>query len=239
MKTCKICNQQKDLSLFSKHKQMKDGYRNECKECMLKRSKRYKLECDHCKKTFKTQHKHQKCCSRQCAFEYVEVNGLKAKEKHWNWNGGKIVVKCDYCGKEAKKKKGQSEKYKNLYCSRQCAGKHAEETGKFVGENSTSYNPDLTDEDREDRRKKPEHKKWVKEVMKKDNYRCVICGEKGKIQAHHLDGYNWCKEKRTDVNNGVTLCKKEHLEFHSIYGYGWNTKEQFEKFLIAKGVELS
>jgi hypothetical protein len=69
------------------------------------------------------------------------------------------------------------------------------------------------------------------------------CGEKysrsnstDTIQAHHLDGWHWRKEKRYDENNGVTLCVGKmsgcHYEFHSKYGSGNNTKEQFAKFLL-------
>ena len=48
---------------------------------------------------------------------------------------------------------------------------------------------------------------------------------------HHLDGYNWCIEKRTDETNGITLCENCHKNFHSIYGFGGNTKEQFEEWI--------
>ena len=83
-------------------------------------------------------------------------------------------------------------------------------------------------------RKTYEFKTWVKEVYKRDSYTCQCCGEKGgKLNAHHLDGYNWCVEKRTDVDNGITLCENCHNDFHGKYGRGNNTKEQFEEYLIS------
>ena len=54
---------------------------------------------------------------------------------------------------------------------------------------------------------------------------------------HHLDGYNWCIEKRTDETNGITLCSNCHKNFYSIYGKGNNTKEQFEEW-IGKAINL-
>ena len=50
------------------------------------------------------------------------------------------------------------------------------------------------------------------------------------MNSHHLDGYDWCKERRIDINNGVCLCENCHKEFHKIYGYGNNTKEQYIEF---------
>lgn len=50
------------------------------------------------------------------------------------------------------------------------------------------------------------------------------------LTAHHLDGYSWCKEKRLDINNGITLCKECHEDFHIIYGTKNNTKEQFFEY---------
>ena len=54
------------------------------------------------------------------------------------------------------------------------------------------------------------------------------------MSVHHLDGYNWCKEKRTDINNGIVLSKEIHDEFHSLYGRGNNTLDQFIEYITYK-----
>ena len=101
----------------------------------------------------------------------------------------------------------------------------------MTGENSPSYNSNLTDEDREDRRLCEGYSKWVYSVKENANFTCDICGQHGyDLISHHLDSYNWCKEKRTDVSNGVCLCTKCHKEFHRRYGQGNNTKEQYIEF---------
>lgn len=64
----------------------------------------------------------------------------------------------------------------------------------------------------------------------------MICQENKQLKAHHLDGYNWCKEKRFDISNGVTCCDRCHKLFHKIYGRGKNTKEQFIEFLQIYGL---
>ena len=100
------------------------------------------------------------------------------------------------------------------------------------GVNNPRYNHNLTEEDRERGRKYEEYYQWTNNVLKRDNYRCQCCGEKGgKLNAHHLDGYNWCVERRVDISNGVTLCKYCHIKFHKEYGYGDNTEKQFKEWL--------
>lgn len=67
-------------------------------------------------------------------------------------------------------------------------------------------------------------------VILKYKRKCFICKSKKNVVAHHLDGYHWCIEKRTDIENGVCLCEQCHTDFHSKYGNRNNTKEQFLEF---------
>ena len=101
-------------------------------------------------------------------------------------------------------------------------------------------NLELTDEDREQARQRrvdPRNVEWRKAVYDRDGYSCQACGDGkgGNLVAHHKDAWRSSKEKRFDIGNGVTCCEKCHKEFHSIFGYGDNTEEQWGVFLISKG----
>lgn len=92
----------------------------------------------------------------------------------------------------------------------------------------------LNEDERIKERKYPEYYSFVRNVKIRDNYTCVCCGYSGYVVAHHLDGYSWCVEKRTDVNNGISLCNNCHDDFHSIYGFFNNTEEQFCSFMNSR-----
>jgi hypothetical protein len=99
------------------------------------------------------------------------------------------------------------------------------------GENHHKYNPNLTNEDRIDRRLIHGYIEWAKFVYKKYNYKCVFCGSGKKIQAHHIDGYAENEEIRLDKNNGATLCQSCHYKFHFIYGTVNVNRQQFNEFI--------
>lgn len=102
------------------------------------------------------------------------------------------------------------------------------------GENHPSYNPLLTEKDR--RRKRyivggESTRKLRENVFKRDSYTCVLCNKiGGDMNAHHLNGWDNFKEQRFDLDNLVTLCTSCHSGFHKTYGYGGNTREQFEEY---------
>ena len=100
------------------------------------------------------------------------------------------------------------------------------------GERHWKYNPNLTKEERGKRDMfNGELRKWRETIFKRDNYICQICNNHShKLNAHHLYSWNAYKEKRFSAENGVTLFSECHKKFHSKFGYGNNTKEQFELF---------
>jgi hypothetical protein len=56
-----------------------------------------------------------------------------------------------------------------------------------------------------------EYKAWRKAVFERDNYTCQHCRVRGGcLQAHHVKSYAAYPELRTEVSNGLTLCKECH-----------------------------
>ena len=151
-------------------------------------------------------------------------------------NNIKIDVECDCC--HERKKLTYSSYAQNYHDDGKYYCIHCSYKMRYSGENNINWDFNKTPEERERKRKYPEYTQFVKVVLDRDGYTCQCCGqEHGDLEVHHLDGYNWCKEKRTDDTNGITLCRNCHYNFHSIYGKKHNTKEQFEEW-IGKTIEL-
>lgn len=105
---------------------------------------------------------------------------------------------------------------------------------QLKGANNPNYNPNLTDYDRRELgRYEDSYKAFRRAVFARDK-KCVVCGATKNKVVHHLDGYAENQEKRTDINNAVTLCEDCHKDFHRLYKYGKNTEEQFKEYLKEK-----
>jgi len=100
-----------------------------------------------------------------------------------------------------------------------------------VGPNNPAWNPNLTDEDRVDRRSLLPIKEWAKEVKKRGEFTCQVCGKPhGNLNSHHLDSYRAHPERRLDPTNGVTLCVTCHKELHRQYGHAITYEWQYHEF---------
>lgn len=84
-------------------------------------------------------------------------------------------------------------------------------------------------------RRRLEIRLWRKAVFERDNFTCQKCGRKGGyLVAHHIFNFAEYPELRFAIDNGITLCKECHWEFHKKYGKQNNTKEQLQEFVQQK-----
>lgn len=73
-----------------------------------------------------------------------------------------------------------------------------------------------------------EYVKWRNQVL--ENNICIKCGDIA-THAHHI--YNKADNKNLifNISNGVPMCKKCHVGFHSKYGYKNTNKIQLEDYV--------
>ena len=217
---CEICGKEKTI-LLSKYNNSKHHYCSyECSKFNLinnysgdnsKLYERTSVTCITCGKSIKInkyKHENQKLffCSNNCKYKYQKQNNLGENNPFYGRHH-RMSTK--------------------LLISRKNKGKLAWNKGVKV--------PWKTDIERELDRSLygQDYINWRNNVYKRDNYTCQCCGDDkgGNLNAHHLEGYNWCKDKRLDESNGITLCEQCHNEFHKIYGRGNNTIAQFRCFI--------
>jgi hypothetical protein len=49
-----------------------------------------------------------------------------------------------------------------------------------------------------------------------------------------IESYMSNKKLRLELSNGACLCVSCHTKFHKTYGYGDNTRKQFNEFMVKK-----
>lgn len=136
------------------------------------------------------------------------------------------IVMCGNCGALIRRPASKIKRAKHSFCDEIC--KNAFMTGPRHphwnnGARSRSFSEWATNQ--------AEYKNFREEVLRRDNYRCMITGRKDSLQVHHILPKN---EKANpelvfSPSNGITLCKDIHEEIHKEIRSGEGFKEVLEK----------
>lgn len=175
----------------------------------------------------------QKQCS-ECGYNKISgENNVAYVER--------FIIQCSHCGKYLPPMtKARINVTPTHFCCPECQNSYWSK--HYSGENNPNWNSDLTDKERTQNRKYPEYNQWRKEVYEHDNHTCKCCGIEGNgsnLNAHHIYSYDIHEDLRTNVYNGITLCEDCHKEFHSIYGKGHNTWQQFREYIFNKYLQTN
>lgn len=107
--------------------------------------------------------------------------------------------------------------------------KRPEHSQSLLGEKNPNWKGGITPALKRERSKLTE---WRKNIFERDEYTCKKCNQKGgTLNAHHIKNFSSYIKGRFDCNNGVTLCKKCHKQFHSQYGIKNNSILQLNEYL--------
>lgn len=176
--------------------------------------------CELCSKKFNTRTSETKrgkgrFCSRKCVSAWREQNFRGSSNS--NWKGGKIKKICNYCKKEYYTK--PSRRLSSKYCSKKCVSEWM--SANMRKEKHPSWKGGLT-EINWSLRLTSEYLEWKKKVYKRDSYTCQICGKtKIEVHANHIKKFSEHPELRTNMGNGITLCKDCHIHKVNSHELEW------------------
>lgn len=82
--------------------------------------------------------------------------------------------------------------------------------GKYANENHWNWKGGISSINSKIR-SSLEYKLWHKAILKRDNFTCRFCGERGgKLQVDHIKPFAFYPELRFAIDNGRTLCESCH-----------------------------
>lgn len=208
--------------------------------------KRKEVLCTNCSKVllrtpYQLERRDNQFCDRKCDTEYKKRIGFYNTENHPSYKGGRVKVKCTNCEKEKEVKQYQvSQNY--FYCSKKCMKEHK---STFTQDKAYNWKGGIN-KLQNSIRKLTDSKDWTKSIFERDYYTCQRCMKgNNQLEAHHLIGVsqlikmnkiktvNEAKQCNMlwDLNNGVTMCKKCHREFHNLFGVYKFTPQDYYKFI--------
>lgn len=152
----------------------------------------------------------------------TESRGDKFSSLYWDKGFARLVFQCGRCSHE------NDVRWQNYKKGQGCF-----ECGILKGRRHPRWRDDLTTEEREQLGRYDEmYAHWKNSVKRRDNFTCQCCGQVGgSLVSHHVESYDSAPDKRTDLDNGITLCERCHKDFHSKYGHGNNDQSQLSEYM--------
>lgn len=160
-----------------------------------------------------------------------EEHKQRMKDNHWSKNGYESAFKGKHHTEETKErirntannqwknetKEEKFDRYKKASCTQRDIP--IEEFNGWSAPENTRI------------RQSAEGKAWTYDVLAKSNFTCDKCQVRGgSLVAHHLNGFNSFPDQRFLPENGICLCEDCHETFHTQFGKGDNTSEQYQEF---------
>jgi len=146
-----------------------------------------------------------KYCSKKCYFS--DMSRIAKENGFGKWMiGKKATEETKIKMKENSYWKGK----KRPEFTEEHKRKIAESNLGLKGEKSKRWIKDRTKLMKRDERNDSAYQNWAKEVKKRDNYQCKICGIKDNLISHHILPWKDFPEERYNINNGITLCQTHH-----------------------------
>lgn len=168
-------------------------------------TKKKEVTCQVCSNLFTLRpseiEKGYRCCSKSCSTTLRHQEGkfpdIKKGELNTNWKGGK--PSCMECGNKV-----------STYHGKRCADCWAQYlSDNLTGENNHNWNGG-TSSWQSKLRGSPLWRKWREFVFKRDDYKCLDCGDGGYLEPHHIIPLRVDSTKVYEINNGITLCRPCH-----------------------------
>ena len=76
---------------------------------------------------------------------------------------------------------------------------------------------------KKDWRASRDYRLWRAKVIRRDK-RCQVCGTIKHRQAHHMNHATYFPDQRFDLENGICLCTKCHMIFHTSFKKSYRQK---------------
>jgi hypothetical protein len=96
------------------------------------------------------------------------------------------------------------------FCTKSCADKYGL---RLKGAANPRYKGDAA----RNRSRSSDMARWALKVIRRDRYKCIKCGvdgEQATLQAHHVWPIEFYPDRRSDLENGITLCSRCHWDVH-------------------------